>query len=84
MTTDHVRAAVLQALFAVAPEADHAGLRPDVAFRDQLDIDSMDILRFVIELKRGLGVDIPERDYPELASLDSTTGYLTRRLAQQA
>ena len=80
MTVDQLRASVVQALCTIAPEADPAALRSDVALRDQLDIDSMDALRFVIELKRGLGVDIPEADYPRLVSLDSTIAYLAERL----
>ena len=80
MTADQLRASVLQALCTIAPEADPATLRSDMALRDQLDIDSMDALRFVIELKRGLGLDIPEADYPRLVSLDSTTAYLATRL----
>jgi hypothetical protein len=51
--------------------------------RDQLDIDSMDALRFVIELKRAVGVDIPEHDYGRLVSLDSTTAYLAERPPRQ-
>lgn len=81
MTVDQLRASVLQALCTIAPEADPATLRSDVALRDQLDIDSMDALRFVIELKRGVGLDIPEADYPRLVSLDSTTAYLAERLS---
>ena len=80
MTADQLRASVLQALCTIAPEADPAMLRSDVALREQLDIDSMDALRFVIELKRELGFDIPEADYPRLVSLDSTTAYLAERL----
>jgi acyl carrier protein len=83
MTAERVKTSVLEALAAIAPEADPAALRPDVALRDQLDIDSMDVLRFAIELKRVLGVDIPEQDYPKLASLASTTEYLAQRLAQR-
>jgi acyl carrier protein len=80
MTEQQVRTSVLQALCTVAPEADPASLRPDVALREQLDIDSMDALRFLIELKRVIGVDIPERDYAQLVSLDAITSYLTARL----
>jgi acyl carrier protein len=77
MNPDDVRAAVLRQLGAIAPEADLARLRPDVSFRDQIDIDSMDFLNFVIGLHKELHVDIPERDYPKLATLTGCVNYLT-------
>lgn len=76
MTRDELRATVLGVLGEVAPEADLAALRPDLPLRDQLDIDSMDLLNFVIGLHRTLGVDIPEADYPRLTTLDACIDYL--------
>ena len=76
MTQDEIREAVLRALCAVAPEADPATLAPDVSLRDQLDIDSMDFLNFVIGIHGELSVDIPEADYPNLLTLDDFVGYL--------
>lgn len=48
MTKEEIRASVLRVLGEIAPEADLTRLKPDVSFRDQLDIDSMDFLNFVI------------------------------------
>lgn len=79
MTPDQIRATVLRVLCAIAPEADPEHLDPDVTFREQLDIDSMDLLNFVIALHKELGVEIPERDYPKLASLQGCVDYLTSR-----
>lgn len=62
MTPDEPRAAVLEELARIAPEADPAGLRPGLSFRDQRDLDSMDILNFAIALHRRFGVEIPESD----------------------
>jgi acyl carrier protein len=76
MTPDEIRAAVLRALGGVAPEANLEHLQPDVSFREQLDIDSMDFLNFVIALHKELGVEIPEQDYPRLATLRGCTEYL--------
>jgi acyl carrier protein len=73
---EETRATVLRLLSNVAPEADPATLRPDVSFRDQLDIDSMDLLNFVISLHKEFGVAIPERDYPKLMSIDGAVAYL--------
>jgi acyl carrier protein len=63
------------------PEADPASIKPDVSFRDQLDIDSMDFLNFAIALHQTLGVDIPEADYGKLDTLDHCVEYLLRTLA---
>lgn len=80
MTNTEIRAAVLQALSRVAPELDPATLKPDVRLRDQLDIDSMDFLNFVLELHKSLGIDIPEADYPQIATLDGCVVYLAARV----
>jgi acyl carrier protein len=76
---DELRPVVLRVLGDIAPEADLASLRPDVAFREQLDLDSMDILNFVVGLHGALGVEIPEADYPKLATLDACVEYLASR-----
>lgn len=76
MTPEQTRAAVVRALAQVAPEADPTRLDPTVPLRDQLDIDSMDFLNFAIALHKLLGVDIPEKDYPRLATLDGCVSYL--------
>lgn len=77
MTKDEIRATVLRVLGDIAPEADLNRLKPDVNFRDQLDIDSMDFLNFVIAIDEDLHVTIPESDYPELFSLDRAVDFLT-------
>jgi acyl carrier protein len=76
VTRDELRATVLRVLGNIAPEADLAALHPDIGFRDQLDLDSMDVLNFVVGLHTALGVDIPETDYPQLATLDACVDYL--------
>ena len=81
MTPQEIRRAVVEALSAIAPEGDYDTLRGDRPLRDQLDIDSFDFLNVVIRLHDKLGVDVPEADYPKLATLDSATAYLAARLA---
>ncbi len=81
MTRDEIRAAVLRALADVAPEADPARLDPRVAFRDQLDLDSMDVLNFVTALHEALGVDVPESDYAKIATLEGAVEYLAARIS---
>ena len=84
MTTAEIRDTVLRILGEIAPEADPATIAPDVDFRDQLDLDSMDQLNFVIGVDEELGVDIPESDYPRLGTLDGFVAYLAERLGVPA
>ena len=79
MTANGVRTTVLRVLGEIAPEADLASIKPDVPFREQLDLDSMDLLNFVVGVHEALGVDIPEADYGKLATLDACVAYLERR-----
>ena len=81
MTTDQIRETVLLALSDIAPEADLATLRPDVGLRDQLDLDSMDALNFIIAVHEQLHVDIPEADYSRLQTLDDFVGYVVEKTA---
>ncbi|MBZ5502883.1 MAG: acyl carrier protein [Acidobacteriia bacterium] len=76
MTKDEIREIVLRALGQIAPEADLSQLKPHLRIRDQLDVDSMDLLNFVIGLHQQLQVDIPEADYSKLATLDGCVAYL--------
>lgn len=80
MTKEEIRATVLRILGEIAPEADLNQLKPDVSFRDQLDIDSMDFLNFVIAVHHRLGVEIPELDYPKLVTLGGAITYLETKL----
>jgi acyl carrier protein len=82
VTRDEIRAVVLRVLGDIAPEADPSALRSDVALRDQLDVDSMDLLNFVIGLHAAFRVDIPEADYPRLATLDGCVDYLATAAAR--
>ena len=76
-----IQQAVVTALLSVAPEADPATLDPKRPIREQLDIDSMDFLNFIVALHHDLGVDVPERDYGKLATLESSVSYLLAKAA---
>ena len=80
MTREQIRAAVLDALAGIAPEADAAAVDPADSLREQLELDSMDHLNFMIALDQALGVEIPEADYPRLQTLDQVVTYLESRL----
>jgi acyl carrier protein len=84
MTLDEIRSAVVAAVTGVAPEIDPASIHPGVSFRDELDLDSMDFLNFVLALHDRLGVDIPEVDYPKLYTFDSAVAYLASKTISRA
>ncbi|MGM0577506.1 MAG: acyl carrier protein [Myxococcota bacterium] len=79
MTRDEIRAAFLEALSDVAPEVDVEALEPDAPLRDEVDLDSVDFLQLLRDLRDRLGVEVPEQDYDRLRTLDSTVDYLRQR-----
>ncbi len=72
---------VLSLLCAIAPELDPDTLVPEKPLRQQVDLDSMDWLNFLVSLHQRLGVDIPEGDYARLVSLNDVVDYLQARMA---
>ena len=76
MTTADIREAILDILEGIAPDEDLGNLKDDVPFREQLELDSMDFLDIVMELRKRYRVQIPEDDYVELRSMNSTVAYL--------
>ena len=79
MTQDEVKENVLAILQELTPEVDVHTLKPDARLRDQLDIDSMDFLNFLIGINEQLHVEIPEADYPRLATLDAIYAYVAEK-----
>jgi acyl carrier protein len=80
MTSAEIQAAILDILADIAPDEDLSGLDADVPFRDQIELDSMDFLDIVMELRKRYRVQIPEEDYPALASMASSVAYLLPRM----
>ena len=76
MTPAEIREHVLAILGDIAPDEDLSQLKDDVAFADQLELDSMDFLDIVMELRKRYRVQIPEEDYTKLASMAGTVQYL--------
>jgi acyl carrier protein len=60
----------------IAPDEDLTRLATDVRLRDQIELDSMDFLDIVMELRKRYRVQVPEDDYVELATIESTVTYL--------
>lgn len=80
MTEAELTALVRETLYGVAPDIEGQEIDPDKTFRDQFEIDSMDLLNFVIALHKSTGVDVPEADYAKLATLSGCVAYLKARL----
>ena len=80
MTPVEIREAVLDILSNISPDEDLSGLEDTKPFREQLEMDSMDFLDIVMELRKRHRIQIPEEDYKHLASLASTVAYLEPRM----
>jgi acyl carrier protein len=84
MTRAEIREEVLDILSDIAPDEDLSNLADDKPFREQLELDSMDFLDIVMELRKRHRIQIPEEEYKELASLASTVAYLEPRMRELA
>ena len=76
LSNAEVRTKVLDIIADIALDDDVTGIKDDVALRDQLDLDSMDFLDIVMELKKRHKIEVPQEDYPRLASMSSCVEYL--------
>jgi acyl carrier protein len=76
MNTVEIKAEIIDILSDIAPDEDLTGLKEDVPLREQLELDSMDFLDIVMELRKRHRIQIPEDDYIQLSSLNSTAAYL--------
>ncbi|MFP7753676.1 acyl carrier protein [Thermodesulfobacteriota bacterium B35] len=80
MTRDEIKDMILEIIEDIDEEAEFDQLDPDEPLRDQLDLDSMDFLDIVMELRKRYKLQIPEEEYPQLATLTSCVNYLEPRL----
>jgi len=80
MTPAEIREEILDILEDIAPDEELGDLKDDVPFRDQLELDSMDFLDIVMELRKRHRVQIPEEEYGALASMGSTVEYLEPKM----
>lgn len=80
MTNEELRNIVLAILKGIAPEIEASELLPNRPLRDQVDLDSMDWLNFLVALHERLAIDIPEADYRKLTTLDTLIAYLAQKL----
>jgi acyl carrier protein len=76
MNGQELRDVVIRALTEVAPDVDPATIEADADLTEQLDIDSMDFLNIIVAIHEETGIEIPERDYPKLSTLNDAVAYL--------
>ena len=80
MTEAEIKQVVREALSNVAPEVDFNAIDPAKDLRDQIDIDSVDFLNFVIGLHKELNIEIPDADVAKLTTLNGCVVYLMSRV----
>ena len=80
MTPADPRSAVTAALRQIAPEIDAEMLEDSDRLRQDLDLDSLDFLRLIEQIAADTGVDIPERDYPSVGTVEGLVNYLAARM----
>lgn len=81
MTATDVRQIVIDIISDIAPDEDVSSLDDSKSLREQLDLDSMDFLDIVMELRKRHKIEVPQEDYPKLATLDSCVSYLSPKFA---
>jgi len=82
ITPEQVRATILEVLGNIAPELDPASLRPDEPLREQIDLDSFDFLNVLIALNERLHVEVPEKDYGAVQTLNAMVHYFGHRCSE--
>jgi acyl carrier protein len=73
---NNLRGEILSVLTTIAPEVDPAEIHDEELLRDQVDLDSMDWLNFLLGIHNRLHVDIPEQDYASLRTLADVVRYI--------
>lgn len=76
MKAEEIRSMILEIIHEIVPDEDLSDLKGDVRIRDQIEMDSMDFLDIIMELRKRYSITVPEDDYMELSSLDSSVAYL--------
>jgi acyl carrier protein len=76
VTPDDARTLLTRLLHGIAPEVDLAGIGDDALLQDELELDSMDFLNLVTALHEETGIDVPEHDYPQLATVGGFVAFV--------
>lgn len=76
MKAEEIRSTILEVIHEIVPDEDLSNLKADVRIRDQIEMDSMDFLDIIMELRKRYGIIVPEDDYMQLSTLDGAVAYL--------
>jgi acyl carrier protein len=82
MKAEDIRAMILEVIHQIVPDEDLSNLKGDVRIRDQIEMDSMDFLDIMMELRKRYGIKVPEEDYMKLSTLDGSVAYLEPLMKQ--
>jgi len=80
MTKEEIRSTILEIIAQITPDEDLSNLKGDIPIREQVELDSMDFLDIIMELRKRYGIEVPEDDYVQLATLDGSVAYLEPRM----
>ncbi len=83
MTNEEIKASLLDIISEIVPDEDLTNLDGDIRIRDQIELDSMDFLDIIMELRKRYKVEVPEEDYQQLATMNSCVTYLQPHLADK-
>jgi acyl carrier protein len=81
MLGEQIRSVIVEVIAQIVPDEDLSNLRGDIRIRDQIELDSMDFLDIIMELRKRYGIEVPEDDYIHMATLDGAVAYLEPRMA---
>lgn len=80
MTKEEIESVLMEIVAEIIPDEDLTNLKGDIPIREQVELDSMDFLDIIMELRKRYGIEVPEDDYMQLATIDSSVAYLEPRM----
>ncbi|HUX48341.1 MAG TPA: acyl carrier protein [Dehalococcoidia bacterium] len=80
MTKEEIKSVLMEIVAEIIPDEDLTNLKGDIPIREQVELDSMDFLDIIMELRKRYSIEVPEDDYMQLATIDSSVAYLEPRM----
>jgi len=80
MTKEEIKSVLMEIVAEIIPDEDLTNLKYDIPIREQVELDSMDFLDIIMELRKRYRIEVPEDDYMQLATIDSSVAYLEPRM----
>ena len=82
MTKEQIKDTILEIIAQIIPDEDLSNLKGDIPIREQVELDSMDFLDIIMELRKRYGIEVPEDDYTRLNTLNDSVAYLEPRMKE--